>query len=150
MNEREITRLLKNHPFTRKRFRGCFARDELSQLNVSSGDILILNLSKRTSPGSHWVLIHCSKRHPLYFDPIGNPPLHAEVYTFMLETFSKLYYNATQLQALTSKVCGNYVCYFATQLSAGRKLEEIRRKHFKISPMLNDKIILRLFKREFQ
>ena len=129
MNELEIARILGKNVFTKKWFRGTYARDEGRSIKAQPESIYIFNLSARgEGPGSHWTaLILCRDCFPTYFDSSGDPPpLYFEEFNKLFENFPLCVYSNVQIQADSSKSCGQYCCLISAYVTRGMTIVEAR------------------------
>jgi hypothetical protein len=87
---------------------------------IRSGTV-ILNADPHTWSGSHCFAIRVEPKSSsaFYFDFYGLPTLVPAIESFLRRTSSVWKYNKTQLQGLTSIVCGHYCCLFALCLDEG-------------------------------
>jgi len=56
-----------------KRFKGVYASDEISTLldNLKHGEMIIVNLDKRDSTGSHWIALVNHQKQIILYDSFG-------------------------------------------------------------------------------
>jgi len=104
-----------------KGFRGVFASDTLPD-TIRPGESLIVNYDPEGRPGSHWVgMFHAPTGEGLYFDSFGQPPdaddliLHDKTHlgAWLRHNTSKpMRWNHDDLQALSSKTCGDWAAAF--------------------------------------
>jgi hypothetical protein len=82
---------------------------------------VIINVDQSTEGGSHWPAIHVEPRSCtcFYFDSYGLAPIIPSIQTFLRRTCSVWDYNRTQLQVLTTIVCGHYCTFFALYMDRG-------------------------------
>lgn len=93
-------------------FKGVFACDALPN-KISCPAVFIVNLSKKTEDGSHWVSIYIDKNSECYyFDSFGFPPNNKFIIMFLQKHAKRIYYNKRQIQHITSINCGKYCCLF--------------------------------------
>ena len=57
-------------------FRGCFMRDELSNLDAftNNDECFIMNIDQSNSSGTHWVAVNIVRGTTYYIDSFGLPP----------------------------------------------------------------------------
>lgn len=139
-------------------FLGTFAANQLPQ-HISPPACLIVNYSKLSTPGTHWVAMMFSKGGVgFYFDSMGLPPDKADMIIdrktdfreYMLRFCKTLRWNAREVQELNSDVCGEYCAWcvrFGPPNRSGAKGEVSNPLWGWLSPDLhqNDKIIRDLF-----
>jgi len=110
-------------------FRGVFCRNELPyepKVNESG----IMNLSKSSNPGSHWVGYYKHGDERIYFDSYGQVvPKEIQKY---LKTDDEFHNNSPVIQRNTdivqkpnTQVCGQLCVYVLNGLSKGAKFHEI-------------------------
>ncbi|KAI1302115.1 hypothetical protein HDE_02631 [Halotydeus destructor] len=75
---------------------------------IDNGTIIV-NLDKSTDPGSHWVSLTIKPNKIEYFDPLGLPPLHLEIYELLEGKTLKFLDTPLQSYKLNSDACG-YFC----------------------------------------
>ena len=83
---------------------------------------VIINADPHTEKGSHWlaVLLLPRSSSAYYFDSYGMPPtLVPAIQEFIRHNCTVSDYNRSQLQGLTSNVCGKYCCLFALYADRG-------------------------------
>ena len=90
-------------------FKGCFMRDELSNLDaVSNNDeCFIMNLDKSNSSGTHWVAVNIVRGTTYYFDSFGLPPTE-EIKRYCKEP---RFYNSFIFQKPNEVICGHMCLY---------------------------------------
>jgi hypothetical protein len=68
-----------------------------------------------TEGGSHWLAIQIEPRSSItfYFDSYGLPSFVPAIQSFLRRTCTIWEYNRSQLQGLTTTVCGDCCCLFA-------------------------------------
>lgn len=92
-------------------FKGVFPCDRLpKKLNLPAA--LVNNLSPSNNGGSHWVGLFINKQGGAYFDSYGYPPSNPYINYFIRMHSKKLAFNRKQLQHLSSRKCGKFVCVF--------------------------------------
>jgi hypothetical protein len=102
-------------------FLGVFPSDILTPPSVTVAANLIVYTDPHTSQGSHWLAISLQPRSYSghFFDSYGLPPLIPNITDFLIRTCTVWDYNPTQMQGLTSSVCGKYCCLFAVYMDRG-------------------------------
>src|SRR5215475_12815107 len=103
-----------------KSFLGVYPSDLIPRSITRSG-CLILNTDPHNLEGSHWLAIHLTSMaySGYYFDSYGLPPDIPQFLSFLRRNCTVWDYNRTQLQGLTSTVCGKYCCLFALYTDRG-------------------------------
>lgn len=79
--------------------------------------VLIINLDKSDSSGSHWVCVHISKRVCHYFDSYGLYPTNSFIKKFIKNNSNTLHWNHQRLQSYFSYYCGQWACMFAHSIT---------------------------------
>ena len=104
-------------------FRGVYPSDRLPHSDIfgQRPATVIINADPSTEGGSHWLAIHVEPRSStcFYFDSYGLAPFIPTIQTFLRRTCSVWDYNRTQLQGLTTTVCGHYCTLFAKYTDRG-------------------------------
>ena len=123
MNSLDIERLILSGGGSRH-FLGVKPRDEVRQVLGQSG-VLVFNTDKRNEPGTHWIGLVLSPSQIEYFDSYGLPP-HSfpDVFRKLTSSGRRLMWSNTQLQGLTSTVCGDYCVMFLLLRIRGVSLED--------------------------
>ena len=153
MDNSTIERLLRNHPITRKRFGGVFARDTLpttTETKKKNSDCFyVVNLDSRNEPGSHWVVLHtCGGRHQSeYFDSYGWPPQKKEFIKFMKD---KYIHSVKELQHPFSTVCGQWCMFFILLRCRGKSMREIINLFTCKNKIANDLMVNAAVEQEFK
>ena len=108
-----------------------FSKNEIPTRIVKGGYIINLENSMDSAGnrlgGSHWVALWIDKavpKHPMgyscYFDPFGIPP-PVEIQK-LLNKFIPYDVNRTEIQSITSGICGYYCIYFLWYMSRNPKI----------------------------
>lgn len=142
MNNFQISFALKNHPLTRKVFKGVFPADFLPNSVLAKNTCVIVNSAPSSSRGLHWLCIYIGEDGVSFFDPLGQPP---DVYAYSIRIFLEKQaqrfgyydYNICPIQSATSNVCGLYAILFALYKSRGFSIDEFINL-FDIDVMKND------------
>lgn len=123
MNTIQISHYVNNYQ-RKNTFKGVFPCDNLPK-KVILPALLIVNLSRKSEPGSHWISIFIDKQGKgYYFDSFGIPPRNKYVKLFMKMHSKSVYYNRNQLQHITSSKCGKYCCVFAVSILKFRTINQ--------------------------
>ena len=137
MNEEEIAKILTTDSFTRRNFRGVFAKDEFTIFsNLNSHQTFIVNTDNSNQPGSHWVAFQFSGDYSCeYFDSYGFPP---SFYGFdnVLKSY-KIYMSNKRIQGYKSSVCGQYCVLFLLLRGRGYSYHDFM-SFFHKNPAVND------------
>lgn len=157
MNTLEIWNALASNTYTNNYFKGVYPLDRIPQIIKNKPALLIVNLDKSNSPGSHWVAIYLPiKGNPEYFDSFGIKPLHNEFLEFFKKNkYTRVLYNKTQLQDFASTVCGQYCCVYLLHKAKNITLKSFiesnfKRGNFHCRRRQNDKKVEALFRRNFK
>ena len=131
-------------------FEGVFAADTLPRRLHKCPALLICNTDPISKPGTHWVAFFIDK-HGVgeYWDSYGMPPLVSHHRNFLKRLCKKWTYNHTSLQAIDSKVCGEYCLLYLIYRAHGYTLHSFVHKLFTSDPIKNDEKVRTLFKRMF-
>ena len=126
-------------------FLGTFAYDALPPRKDEDFS-LVINTEVASEPGAHWIAL-VKKGNLIYFlDSYGR---NVKDFTFPIdfkETIlkyigdSKLKFNPSLLQQLTSNVCGEYCIYFIQELHKGGLVKAL--SVFSDFPVENDKLVV--------
>lgn len=121
-------------------FLGVFPKDLLPSFqNIKFPACLVSNTDPSSKPGTHWVAIYLESPTIIeFFDSYG---LHPSVYGF---TFSVVKYNHSQLQSLTSNLCGQYCIYYLYKRS---RCSCVFSKEFSTNSDWNDIQVSKWFKK---
>ena len=120
MDEEQIAELVDKCQQLKFKFMGVYAADNFPTMKDNS--FQVVNASKSTSSGSHWLLF-CRRGGEIIFgDPLG---FKMEVYDAVYRRVIKLYDNVhellhVQLQPLDSNACGLYCLYLAHEVFSSR------------------------------
>lgn len=153
MNNREITRVLAQHPTARRVFRGVYPRDRLPRHRLSKNHhhAFVINTAPAGHRGEHWVGVWLDARTRIaeYFDSYGLPPRHHDIQDFLLKNCTYYKYNDHVLQDALSSTCGLYVMYFIIRKSYGDSLPRALSIFSANSPATNDRKVIQKFRRQF-
>lgn len=53
-------------------FKGCYSCDDIPFISSKTQNLFIINLDKRTDPGSHFVFLETFHKRSYYWDPFGH------------------------------------------------------------------------------
>ena len=98
----------------------------LSILNQQHPCSFIVNLSKSTEPGTHFVCIYVDNNNKLeYFDSYGLAPFLPRLINFITRNYDKRsLYNPYTIQNLSSYFCGYYCVAFLISKDLGWSIED--------------------------
>jgi hypothetical protein len=130
-------------------FLGVFPSDLILSSVFHSGTIII-NTDPHTEKGSHWLAINFTPKsqRAFYFDSYGLPPPPSlpSIRSLLRRSATVIDYNTTQLQGLTSSVCGHYCCLFALYMDRGYTPKQFVNLFL---PNIADRQVTQLFRSEF-
>ena len=72
MNTGQLEHALRTNQLTSKLFRAVVAADRLPTSANQQGSYVV-NTDPHYLPGQHWVVLHFTSSHIVYFDPMGAP-----------------------------------------------------------------------------
>lgn len=150
MDEDELRNTLTNNQTTKPFFKGVFSSDELPWFEkdeILKNKFIILNLDKRSEPGSHWV---CIMLHPcnknLFFDSYGMLPQNSDFEEFMNKSYS---YNSTVFQHDLTTTCGQWCIYFIYHVCSGLPLTLLKERFPYNDKLLNDYLVNTIVQNKF-
>lgn len=129
---------------------GVYSKDKIPlKLQTNKGYIINLENSVDSKggqlPGSHWVAFWLdsprNKKHikteAFYMDPFGfQPPIEVEK---ILSRYGPYYMNSTQIQSMSSGICGYYCIYFIYYMQRySRTIPDSRRRFQKFVDEFNE------------
>lgn len=93
-------------------FRGTYARDRLPK-RLARPFAIVVNTDSLQEPGEHWVAIYVPRRgYCEYFDPMGWPPPHKQIVSYLNKLSKKFVYCCQPVQGATSDQCGRFCIAF--------------------------------------
>ena len=120
MNTKEINSLLSRDNLSSTLFGGAMAADEFSRVFLfSTNSSFVVNSHVSSLPGEHWLAVYCCTPYYVeFFDSYGLP---VEMYPLIHSTLDPLPItsNSTQLQCLSTDVCGNYCVALGLAVARG-------------------------------
>ena len=122
MNTSEIDRTMRDDPFAAKFYAGCFALDQLPR-QLKQNSLYIMNLSKISHEGSHWVQIG-TINGSTYFDSFGRPPPR-EIINNLLSVDKVVLWSDAVIQSPISQSCGYHVLLVSFLQARGYSVQEI-------------------------
>lgn len=117
MDTTQIQSILSEDNKAKHFFKGVFPRDQFCSLpplahlpNRAKQAHFVCNLDNSDQPGSHWIVVDFNKLNgkTFYFDPIGMPPIHEDLFRKLSLDSTLFTWNSTQFQQIASTVCGQY------------------------------------------
>ena len=131
-------------------FEGVFAADTLPHRLHKRPALLICNTDPLSKCGSHWVAFYINKNgEGEFWDSYGMPPIVPHHRKFLNRLCKKWIYNSVSLQALDSKVCGEYCVLYLVHRAHGYSMSCFVKSLFTTNPITNDHTVRRLFARMF-
>lgn len=126
-------------------FKGVFACDTLPK-RTSYPAVFIVNLSRKTEIGSHWIAVYMhSHLDCYYFDSFGLPPKNKFIVMFLKKHAKRIYYNKRQIQHISSIKYGKYCCLFCICVLKYRSIDHFIQK-FSINLYVNEIVIDQMFR----
>ena len=98
-----------------KKFRGCYMRNEFSNLKCNNMECGVLNLNLSNEPGSHWTCWFKMNEKQYYFNSFGLPP-PKELVDYLRPA---ILYSTFQLQGINDENCGKWCLLVLKKLSDG-------------------------------
>ena len=124
MNTIQISRLMNQDEFIRKRFKGVYPIDLIPK-DLVYPSIIVVNQDKSYQNGSHWVVLHHNDvKRADHFDSLGKKPI--EYLNNLLISKNITYkYNNKRIQNYMTETCGHFCLYYSFYSCRGWRLEEI-------------------------
>ena len=95
------------HPICES-YQGCYSADNIPIVTSKQPQCFIVNLSKQTEPGSHFVALVIREHHVYYFDSFGEKCSNQHILSYMENLSRDIVYNSVKIQDSNSKMCGFY------------------------------------------
>lgn len=131
-------------------FEGVFAADTLPHRLHKVPALLIANTDPISRPGSHWVAFYINEdKVGEFWDSYGMPPIVANHRKFLNRLCKKWTYNHTSLQAIDSKVCGEYCVLYLVHRAHGVSLHAFVKKIMRPTAEKTDQVVRKMFKHMF-
>ena len=146
----QIEKLLKNHPKTKKFFKGVYSSNTLPKLLKSEKKMfVVVNLDPSYKNGSHWIAMMKTpkNKHNVYFDSYGKKPPFKHFKTFLKNKYN---WNKQQLQHDLSTACGQWCIFFIWEKCNGKEMKDIISKFSKKDLLSNDHIVNRFVEENFK
>lgn len=126
-------------------FHGVFACDTLPH-KISLPFLGIVNLSKKTEVGTHWVAIFIDKTEiSYYFDSFALNPENRYIVSFLKLHSKRIHFNTKQIQHISSKKCGQFCCAFVIAILKDNSIHDFLNK-FNLNLFLNELIVENMIK----
>ena len=133
LSDNDIDRFFRGCPL----YGGCLSRNQMQKVKAGSRQFYIINLDPSSGPGTHWTLLSFMDHHiGVYMDPFGEPPPES-VERLMKRMRAKNVYNNSDVQSLSSVLCGYYCAFVACKLLDGKSFASIM-KSFSPQTSLNE------------
>lgn len=91
-----------------KSYGGCFSCDNVPSVKVGQSINFIINLSKESEPGTHFIALIIKEHTVFYFDSFGLKCSNRDILTYMENLSRKIVFNSFTIQDVNSKMCGYY------------------------------------------
>jgi len=133
-----INRLLREY----KRFKGCYMKDQLPELETTC--YYIINLQSSTEgDGTHWCCLYVMNQNTaIWFDPMGHgAPKEVE------ELFETIIYDDNDVQDLTATTCGYFCIGFVIFTYDSKNIIDAMRNYNKLfsdNTLKNDSVLKKL------
>lgn len=122
------------------------AIDQLPAKLIKNGEYgFVINLSRSSEAGSHWVGLYIKDSAATYLDSYAFQPKSFYINDFIKKNCITFEYNKQQLQQLNSTVCGMYASLFILHMMNGGTLKTFNNR-FSKNLVFNDVVIERMFK----
>ena len=153
MNTFQLAQVLTKDPFTKGRFAGVYACDQLSSIEINTYPrSFVVNNDSMELPGSHWIAIYFNEQmKEEFFDSYGKHPIQYNKYflDFMNRNAVKWEHNKIQLQSAFSSVCGQYCIYFLHHRGRKRPMSSIVNS-FVNDKLCNDQLVYDFVRRKYR
>ena len=116
-------------------------------LQINKHECSIVNLDINKNDGTHWVLLYNSPKdlnNVYYFDSFG-VICPKEIESYMRTSNKKIQYNTSQLQNLTSTMCGYFCAFIAKELHKGRSFYDCLYLFSQFEGIKNDDLLKKYF-----
>lgn len=151
MNNFELEHCLKTNKITRKNFRGVFPANQLSNLKTIRNGLYIANTSPEHIKGLHWVAFYKDSKCVQVFDTSGMLAQKNKYFKQFLSKCNRKYIiNNKMIQNPKSNICGQYCLVFGLYAVKGKSLCDFLKMFSESNLIENDKLILRLFYKNFK
>jgi len=142
MNNHQIDKILTRNQITSPHYLGCFASDEIlniNPMNLPFPQSMVVNFDPSDSKGSHWVAIFVNSPNNVdYYDSLGIwPPLNNNITKF-LSQFKLIRFNPYAFQNQNAKNCGKHTIFFLYNRSNRKSLDQILNFLSKLKPSAID------------
>ena len=153
MNTFQLAQVLMKGPFTKGRFGGVYACDQLSSVEISKyPKSFVVNTDPMELPGAHWIAIYFDEQMKgEFFDSYGKHPIHYNKHflDFMNRNAVEWELNKIQLQRAFSTVCGQHCIYFLCHHCRKRSMSSIVNS-FVNHKLRNDQLVYDFVKQKYR
>lgn len=152
MNTLELRTYLQKYQNSRTHITVC-AIDELpkGKLKNDRNYAFVVNLSRSTSSGSHWIAIWidlCNRKHSkaagYVLDSLGFKPRSYQIIDFLNKNCTRQYFCTKQIQQIRSTVCGMYAACFIIYMIKYNSFTGFLAR-FSKNLLINDIFIVKVF-----
>ena len=120
---------------------GCFSSDNIPTIAQDQQINFIVNQSKASEQGSHFVSLIIKKDCVYYFDSFGQKCTNSDILTYMKTLSRNIVYNSIKVQDLDSKMCGFYCALIILRNDINCTMKSDLKFHTAPSDLhLNDKL----------
>jgi hypothetical protein len=145
MNTSQIVTALASDPIVSKCFAGVFACDQLPKKINKFPTALVANTDPSNERGEHWIAMYFDKhKNAEYFDSYGMPPSNCDLYKFFQSNGKNHKCNETQLQAISSIVCGHWAIGFLAKRCREHSMTSFIKQFKGLKPGVSDSKIASL------
>ena len=124
MNSIQISKLMNQDEFIRKRFKGVYPLDLIPE-NLPYPSIIVVNQDRSYQVGSHWIVIHHNEKgKPDHFDSLGKKRVDY-INNLLISKTITYKYNNKRLQNYMTETCGLFCLYYSYYSCRGWTLEKI-------------------------
>ena len=132
-------------------FRGCWACDQLSKIELEEGKRhqIVVNTGVSSSEGEHFVYLELKARgDPIFVDSFGASIENEHILRFLFEKGYKRYsFSKQQVQSSLSVYCGFYCIHVALCRASNQSIKKILSKFSRANLELNDSICIALIEK---
>jgi hypothetical protein len=120
---------------------GCYSCDNIPDIGTNTEINFIVNLSKVSEPGSHFVVLIIKKHFIYFFDSFGHKCMNAHILAYMAKLSRNIVYNSVKIQDFDSKMCGFYCALMILRNDKNCTMKSDLRFHTDNAQLqLNDKL----------
>ena len=123
-----------------KNYRGTFSKDMLP-IKPKFSESMVINLQDYfAGSGTHWVAMYTDSNQYEYFDPFGVVPPDLVLH-YMQKSKKEIIYNSTQVQNISSIMCGYFCVFYIKNRAMGRKPLDILLDYTLFPSLVNEETI---------